>query len=71
MPKKSRASFQKRHKEQARQQKQKDKAARRLEAKQRRAHAASEIGDTTLDMADKRLGPGPLPAPRDGVSKHE
>jgi hypothetical protein len=71
MAKKSRASFQKRHKEQARQQKQKDKAARRLEAKQRRASAASEIGDPTLDMADIRLGPGPLPAPRDDVSDHK
>jgi hypothetical protein len=71
MAKKSRASFQKRHKEQARQQKQQDKAARRLEAKQRRANAASEIGDTTLAMADIRLGPQPLPAPGDGVSDHE
>jgi hypothetical protein len=71
MAKKSRASFQKRHKEQARQQKQKDKAARRLEAKQRRATAASGMGDTTPDMADIQLDPQPLPAPRDGVSNHE
>jgi hypothetical protein len=71
MAKKSRASFQKRHKEQARQQKQQAKAARRLEAKQRRANAASETGETALDMADRRLGPQPLPAPQDGVSDHE
>jgi len=71
MAKKSRASFQKRHKEQARQQKQKDKAARRLAAKQRRANAASEIGDPTLDMADVRLGPQSLPAPGNGVSDRE
>jgi hypothetical protein len=71
MVKKSRPSSQKRHKEQARQQKQQAKAARRLEAKQRRANAASEIGDTTLAMADIRLGPQPLPAPGDGVSDHE
>jgi hypothetical protein len=71
MAKKSRASFQKRHKEQARQQKQQDKTARRLEAKKRRANAASEIGDTTLAKADIRLGPQPLPTPGDGVSDHE
>jgi hypothetical protein len=71
MAKKTRASFQKRHKEQARQQKQRDKAARRLAAKQRRANAASEIGDPTLDMADVRLGPQSLPAPGNGVSDRE
>jgi len=71
MAKKSRASFQKRHREQARQQKQQDKAARRLAAKQRRATAASESGETPLDRADRRLGPQPLPAPGDDVSDHE
>jgi hypothetical protein len=71
MAKKSRASFQKRHKEQARQQKQKDKAARRLEAKKRRANAASEMGETTLGMADRRPDPQPLPTPEARVSEHE
>jgi len=54
-----------------RQQKQQDKAARRLAAKQRRPDAASGIGETTLEMADRRLGPQPLPAPGDGVGDHE
>jgi hypothetical protein len=61
MAKKSRASFQKRQKEQARQQKRKDRAARRLEAKQHRANAALGMGETTLDTADRRPGPQPLP----------
>jgi len=56
---------------QVRQQKQQDKAARRLAAKQRRPDAASGIGETTLEMADRRLGPQPLPAPGDGVGDHE
>ncbi len=59
------------NKEQARQQKQQDKAARRLAAKQRRATAASESGETPLDRADRRLGPQPFAAPGDGVSDHE
>ena len=51
MAKKSRETFQKRNKEKARQQKQNDKAARRLEAKKRRASGESDIGDTPLDTA--------------------
>jgi hypothetical protein len=47
MAKKSRPTFQKLSKERARQQKQQAKAARRLQAKQRRADAASEISDST------------------------
>jgi hypothetical protein len=47
MAKKSRPTFQKLNKEKARQQRQQAKAARRLQAKQRRADAASESGDTT------------------------
>ena len=61
MAKRTRPTFQKRQKEQARQQKRKDKAARRLEAKQRRANAALGMGETALDMADRRPGPQPLP----------
>jgi hypothetical protein len=62
MAKRNRSTFQKHYKEQARQQKQKEKAARRLEAKQRRATAESESGDTTLDRAGIHLGPQPSPA---------
>jgi hypothetical protein len=63
MAKRSRLTFQKRQKEQARQAKQQEKAARRLEAKQRRATAESGSGDTTLDLASIRPGPQPRPAP--------
>jgi hypothetical protein len=49
MAKRSRPSFQKRRKEQARQQKQKNKAARRLEAKKRRPNAESGTEETILE----------------------
>jgi hypothetical protein len=71
MAKRSRSTFQKHHKEQARQQKQQVKAARRLEAKQRRATATSGSGDTTLDLADRHPGPQPLPTLGDDRSAHE
>jgi hypothetical protein len=67
MAKKSRPSFQKRQKEQARQHKQQAKAARRLQAKQRRATAASERDEVTLEMAGRPSDPQPLPAPNEGV----
>jgi hypothetical protein len=57
MPKKSRASFQKRDKERARQQKQRDKAQRRLEAKERRASSAPHPEDEEADIAGMRTGP--------------
>jgi hypothetical protein len=60
MAKRSRQTFQKLHKEKARQQKQQAKAARRLQAKQRRADAA-------LEMAGRQ--PGPAPAPADHVGE--
>jgi hypothetical protein len=71
MAKRTRQTFQKYQKEQARQQKRKDKAARRLEAKKRRANAASGMGETTLDMADRRPDPQPLSTPEARVSEHE
>jgi hypothetical protein len=71
MAHRSRSTFQKHYKEQARQQKQKDKAARRLEAKKRRANGASGSDDTTLDLAGIRPGPQPLPPSEEGVSGHE
>jgi hypothetical protein len=70
MAKRSRSTFQKHSKEHARQQKQQAKAARRLEAKQRRATAESGRGDTTPDLAGLCPGPQPLPTAGDGVSGH-
>jgi hypothetical protein len=72
MAKRSRSTFQKHYKEQARQQKQQAKAARRLEAKQRRATTAeSGSGDTTTDLAGIRPGPQPSPTSGDDVNSHE
>jgi hypothetical protein len=45
----------------ARQQKQKDKAARRLEAKERKTDTGSDVGGTDLDIAGIKPGPQPLP----------
>jgi hypothetical protein len=58
----SRATFQKRQKELARQQKQRDKAARRLETKQRKAQSGPRgSGTEDPDIAGIRPGPQPLP----------
>jgi hypothetical protein len=69
MAKRSRQTFQKHQKEQARQQKQHAKAARRLQAKQRRAQAASGMGDPPGEMADRRPGPPPGPARGDDIGE--
>ena len=55
MAKKSRATFQKREKERARQQKQHDKAQRRLAAKAQRDTAAPHMADDALAIAGMRL----------------
>jgi hypothetical protein len=65
MAKRSRQTFQKYQKEQARRQKQNDKAARRLQARQRQPQAATGMGDAPVEMADGR--PDPLPAPASGT----
>ena len=62
MAKRSRQTFQKYQKEQARRQKQNEKAARRLQAKQRQAQAATGMGDSPAEMADGRPAPQPVPA---------
>ena len=67
MAKRFRPSFQKQNRERARQQKQQEKAARRLQAKQRRANGTSEIGEAPLDMTDMRPDPQLLPARGDDV----
>jgi hypothetical protein len=71
MAKRSRPTFQKHHKEHARRQKQQAKAARRLQAKQRRADAASGRGGTIQEPPGLGPGPRPLPTSGDGVSGHE
>jgi hypothetical protein len=69
MAKRSRQTFQKHQKEQARQQKQRNKAARRLQAKQRPADAPSERGEAPVEMADGRSDPPLAPARGDGGSE--
>ena len=62
MAKKTRATFQKREKEKARQQKNKDKEARRVEARQRRADLGPRFGgEEDPDIAGIRPGPQLLP----------
>ena len=61
MAKKSRATFQKREKEKARQQKQKEKEQRRLESKERKATGAPRIEGEDPDIAGIRPGPQALP----------
>jgi hypothetical protein len=70
MANKTRATFQKRQLERARQQKQRDKAVRRLEAKQLKAQAAPRsAGGEDPDIAGIRPGPQPLPAQWDEVDE--
>jgi hypothetical protein len=65
--KKSRPTFQKREKERARQQKQKDKLVRRAEAKERRASTGPRGEGEHPDIAGIRPGPQPLPEQWDYV----
>lgn len=60
MGKNSRPSFQKRAKEKARQDRRKEKDARRLESKERRANASPKTGEDP-DIAGIVPGPQPLP----------
>lgn len=71
MAHRSRPTSQKRNKEKARQEKQKNKAARRLEAKARKTGTGATIGDTALDLAGIRPGPQPLPEQWDYIRKAE
>ena len=63
MAKKSRATFQKREKERARQQKQHDKAQRRVAAKAQRGPSAPPMADDALAITDLRPGLQAVPAP--------
>ena len=61
MPKKSKPSFEKRRKEMARQQRMRDKAAARLEAKERKSTEGPRLEGEDPDIAGIRPGPQPLP----------
>ena len=66
MAKKSRATFQKREKEKARQQKQHDKAQRRLEAKTRRDAGLPPLEDADEpELVGMGLGPQAVPPEED------
>lgn len=72
MANKTRPTFQKREKERARQQKQREKTLRRLEAKQQKAQVrprGEDEGDP--DIAGIRPGPQPLPVQWDFVQEDE
>jgi hypothetical protein len=69
MAKRSRQTFQKHQKEQARRQKQQSKAARRLQVKQRRADTVSEMSSPPAEMVDTQDGPQPAPARGDRVGE--
>ena len=61
MAKKSRQSYLKRAKEKARQDRQRDKEARRAEAKERKANLPPEQSEEDPDIAGIVPGPQPLP----------
>ena len=79
MTKRSRPTFQKREKERARIQKQKDKETRRVESIERKAAVTAAIGGEDPDIAGIQPGPQPLPeqwesehnGSRDSVRGHE
>ena len=62
MANRGRPTLQKRQKERARQDKQKDRVARREESKVRRASAPDRTDTNDPDIADITPGPHPLPA---------
>jgi hypothetical protein len=61
MAQRSKTTFQKREREKALHQKQKDKEVRRVEAKQRKADRVPNLGHEDPDIAGIRPGPQPLP----------
>lgn len=71
MANRSRPSAQKRDKERARQQKQQNKAARRLEAKARKTNAEPQLGEEDLGIAGIQPGPQPLPEQWEYISREE
>ena len=74
MARKTRSTFEKRRKEMARQQKQRDKLARRLESKHREGGSTVVPEGEDPDIAGMRPGPQVLPPELDdtpGVTKPE
>ena len=72
MAKKARATFQKREREKARQQKNKDKHARRVEARQRRADSGRRLGGgEDPDIAGIQPGPQLLPEQWSFATSHQ
>jgi hypothetical protein len=61
MANKSKATFRKMEKEKARQQKQKDKEARRIQSKTVKSTSGPRIGDEDPDIFGIKPGPQPLP----------
>ncbi|MGV8074565.1 MAG: hypothetical protein AB2L11_08425 [Syntrophobacteraceae bacterium] len=61
MTQRSKTTFQKREREKALQQKQRDKDARRLEVKERKANREPTVGHGDPDIAGIKPGPQPLP----------
>jgi hypothetical protein len=55
----------------ARQQKQKNKATRRLEAKERKTGVGSDVGGKDADIAGIQPGPQPLPEQWDYIGSTE
>jgi hypothetical protein len=72
MANKTRPTFQKREKERARQQKQREKTLRRLEAKHQKAQVRPQgESEGDPDIAGIRPGPQPLPSQWDFVQEDE
>ncbi|OGP51963.1 MAG: hypothetical protein A2Y79_11840 [Deltaproteobacteria bacterium RBG_13_43_22] len=69
MANKSKATFRKMEKEKARQQKQRDKEARRLQSKTLNTASGPKTSDEDPDIAGIRPGPQPLPEQWDDVEK--
>lgn len=69
MANKSKATFRKMEKEKARQQKQKDKEAHRLQAKTLNVGSLPRISDEDPDIAGIRPGPQSLPEQWNDVKK--
>jgi hypothetical protein len=69
MANKSKATFRKIEKEKARQQKQRDKEARRLQSKTVISGGSLKTGDEDPDIAGIRPGPQPLPEQWNDVEK--
>jgi hypothetical protein len=69
MANKSKATFRKMEKEKARQQRQRDKEARRVQSKTLNAGVSSRTGDEDPDIAGIKPGPQPLPEQWKDVEK--